>query len=417
MRLPLFALLSLTLVAGEHPLLVKAARMLDVKTGRWLTPAQVLVVDGKIASGPVPADAKVLDLGDRTLLPGLIDCHTHLLFQSGLSELEGLKRSEAAMVIDGVSNARLVLEAGFTTVRDVGGPANFGEVALRDAIALGQVPGPTMLVSGPALSITGGHGDRSGYAPEVRFAGDNLVDSPEQAVRTVREWRKRGVDLIKLHATGGVLSNHDDPAAASFSPAEFKAIVDEAGRRGMDACAHAHGDPGILAATLAGVRSIEHGSLLSPATAAQMKAHGTFLVPTLYALESILLPGNPLRVPEGSLAKARALLPLRKAGFRAALDGGVAIAYGTDIGVFEHAKVAADFHYLVSYGMTPLQAIQSATVTAARLLRLEERIGSLEPGKDADLVAVDGDPLVRIETLEQVRFVMRHGKVVKSVAP
>ena len=193
----------------------------------------------------------------------------------------------------------------------------------------------------------------------------------------------------------------------------FLAIVTEARRRGMDVCAHAHGDQGILEATQAGVRSIEHGSLLSPATAAVMKARGTFLVPTLYALEAILLPGNPLKLPEGSLAKARAILPLRKAGFKAALDAGVPIAYGTDIGVFDHALVASAFRYLVSYGMTPLQAIQSATITAARLLRLEDRIGTLEVGKDADLVAVEGDPLARIQTLEQVSLVMRHGKIVK----
>jgi len=413
MRLACFALLTLTLAAGEHPVLLKAARMLDVKTGRWVMPAQVLVVDGRIKGGPVPADAQVIELGDRTLLPGLIDCHTHLLFKAGMPELDRLKRSEAAQVIDGVVNARTVLEAGFTTVRDVGGPLNFGEVALRDAIDKGEVQGPSMRVSGPALSITGGHGDTSGFPPEVQFQSGNLVDSPEAGVRTVREWHKRGVDLIKLHATGGVMSNHDDPGAPSFSPAEFKAIVDEARRRGMDTCAHAHGDQGILEATQAGVRSIEHGSLLSPATATQMKARGTYLVPTLYALESILLPGNPLHLPEGSLAKARAILPLRKAGFRAALDAGVSIAYGTDIGVFEHAQVAKDFRYLVSYGMTPLQAIQSATLTAAQLMRLEDRIGTLEAGKDADVVAVDGNPLDRIETLEHVSFVMRHGVVVK----
>lgn len=413
LRCLLVSLLGLALCAQERPLVLKAARLLDVRTGKVETPGQVWVKDGRIQPGAPPAGAETLDLGDRTLLPGLIDCHTHLLIPAGLGELGYLKRSQGALILDGVVNARKVLQAGFTTVRDVGASAGFGDVALREAIARGDVPGPRLLVAGPALSITGGHGDLNGFPPHLHTQDEHIVDSPDAARHTVREWRKRGVDLIKIHATGGVLSNHDDPAAPSFSPAEFKAIVDEANRRGMDVCAHAHGDAGILEATVAGVRSIEHGSLLSPATAREMKARGTFLVPTLYALESILLPGNPYKVPQGSLAKARAILPLRRAGFKAALEAGVPIAYGTDIGVFDHGQVAMDFRYLVSYGMTPLQAIQSATVTAARLLRLEAEIGTLEAGRTADIIAVDGDPLKDITTLEQVRFVLREGRIVR----
>ncbi|MCE1204423.1 MAG: amidohydrolase family protein [Holophagaceae bacterium] len=411
----LFAcLLALGLSAQERPLVLKAARLLNVRTGKMEAPGLLWVQSGRIQAGPAPAGAETLDLGDRTLLPGLIDCHTHLLFPAGLGELGYLKRSHGTLVLDGVVNARKVLEAGFTTVRDVGASAGFGDVALRDAIARGDIPGPRMRVAGPALSITGGHGDLNGFPPHVHVEDDHIVDSPDAGRRTVREWQKRGVDLIKLHATGGVLSNHDDPGAPSFSPPEFKAIVEEARRRGLDVCAHAHGDAGILEATLAGVRSIEHGSLLSPATAKEMKARGTFLVPTLYALESILLPGNPYKITEGSLAKARAILPLRKAGFKVALEAGVPIAYGTDIGVFEHGQVAADFRYLVSYGMTPLQAIQSATLTAAELLRLGGEAGSLEPGRWADVIAVDGDPLTDISTLERVRFVMKGGKTVQK---
>ncbi|MBP1773544.1 MAG: Pro-Hyp dipeptidase [Holophagaceae bacterium] len=413
LRCLIAGLLCLALGAQDRPLIIKASRMLDVRTGKVEAPAQLWVKDGRIQPGPAPADAEVLDLGNRTLLPGLIDCHTHLLIPSGLGELGYLKRSQGALLLDGVVNARRVLEAGFTTVRDVGASASFGDVALRDAIARGDIPGPRLLVAGPALSITGGHGDLNGFPPHLHGADEHIVDSPDQARRVVREWHKYGVDVIKIHATGGVLSNHDDPGAPSFSPPEFKAIVDEARRRGMDVCAHAHGDAGILEATLAGVRSIEHGSLLSPATAREMKARGTFLVPTLYALESILLPGNPYKVPEGSLAKARALLPLRRAGFKAALDAGIPIAYGTDIGVFDHAQVAADFRYLVSYGMTPLQAIQSATLVAADLLRMGRDIGTLEPGHCADLIAVDGDPLKDVRTFERVPFVMKEGKVIR----
>jgi imidazolonepropionase-like amidohydrolase len=412
----LFAsLLCVALCGQERPLLLKAARLLDVRTGKVEAPGRLWVKDGRVQPGPPPADAETLDLGDRTLLPGLIDCHTHLLSPAGLGELGYLKRSQGALLLDGVVNARKVLEAGFTTVRDVGASAGFGDVALRDAIARGDIPGPRMLVAGPSLSITGGHGDLNGFPPHLHTGDEHIVDSPDQARHVVREWRKRGVDLIKIHATGGVLSNHDDPGAPSFSPAEFKAIVEEANRRGMDVCAHAHGDAGILEATLAGVRSIEHGSLLSPATAREMKARGTFLVPTLYALESILLPGNPYHFPEGSIAKARTILPLRRAGFKAALEAGLPIAYGTDIGVFEHRLVAMDFRYLVDYGMTPLQAIQSATVVAARLLRLDSEVGTLEAGRAADIIAVDGDPLKDITTLERVPFVLKGGRVVHRV--
>ena len=415
LRCLLASLVSLVLCAQDRPLVIKAARLLDVRTGKLEIPGQLWVKDGRIQAGAPPAGAETLELGDRTLLPGLIDCHTHLLIPAGLGELGYLKRSQGALLLDGVVNARKVLEAGFTTVRDVGASAGFGDVALRDAIARGDIPGPRMLVAGPALSITGGHGDLNGFPPHLHTETEHIVDSPDQARHVVREWRKRGVDLIKLHATGGVLSNHDDPGAPSFSPVEFKAIVEEANRRGMDVCAHAHGDAGILEATLAGVRSIEHGSLLSPATAKEMKARGTFLVPTLYALESILLPGNPYRFPEGSLVKARALLPLRRAGFKAAMDAGIPIAYGTDIGVFEHGQVAMDFRYLVSYGMSPLQAIQSATLTAARLLRLEGEVGTLEAGRAADVIATDGDPLKDITTLERVQFVLKGGRIVRRL--
>jgi imidazolonepropionase-like amidohydrolase len=415
LRCLLVSLFSLALAAQEQPLVIKAARLLDVRTGKVQSPGQLWVRDGRIQAGPPPREAATLDLGDRTLLPGLIDCHTHLLIPAGIGELGYLKRSPGTLVLDGVVNARKVLEAGFTTVRDVGASAGFGDVALRDAIARGDIAGPRMLVAGPSLSITGGHGDLNGFPPHFHAEEEHIVNSPDQARHVVREWRKNGVDLIKIHATGGVLSNHDDPGAPSFSPAEFRAIVEEANRRGMDVCAHAHGDAGILEATVAGVRSIEHGSLLSPATAKEMKARGTFLVPTLYALESILLPGNPYKVPEGSLAKARAILPLRRAGFKAALDAGIPIAYGTDIGVFEHAQVAADFRFLVSYGMSPLQAIQSATLVAADLLRMSGKVGSLEPGYAADLIAVDGDPLKDITTLERVRFVMQGGKTIKKM--
>ncbi|MBS1582908.1 MAG: amidohydrolase family protein [Bacteroidetes bacterium] len=404
---------SASLLAQDHAVVLKAARMFDAKVGRIVSPGQVWVKDGRIQPGAPPAGAEVVDLGDRTLLPGLIDCHTHLTVRAGEDELAQLKDSRADLVLAGVVNAKKVLEAGFTTVRDCGSWTAFGDVALRNAIARGDIEGPRMLVSGSAFSITGGHGDTNGFPEEVHFDESAIVDSPEQAVAKVREWRKRGVDQIKILATGGVLSNNDDPGAPSFSPAEFKAFVDEAARRGTYVCAHAHGDKGIREAVEAGVRSIEHGSLMSPETARLMKAKGCFEVPTLYALESILEPGNPLHIPQGSIEKAKAILPLRRAGFKAALDAGVTIAYGTDIGVFDHAKAAWDFPLLVDYGMTPAAALQTATINAAQLLRLDKEIGTLDPGMDADVVAVDGDPTQDIKTMLKVPFVMKGGKVWK----
>ncbi len=407
----LFALLPLG--AQTRPTVLKAARMLDVRTGKIIAPASLWMKEGRIQSGPAPSDAEVIDLGDRTLLPGLIDAHTHLLFRPGRGELASIKDTSFDRFVFGIVNARNMLGAGFTTVRDLGTSTAFGDVALREAIQHGDVEGPRLLAAGPALSITGGHGDVNGYPLDVHFDKSNLVDSPEAAVRTVREWKKRGADWIKIHATGGVLSNHDDPGAPSFSPLEFKAIADEARRRGMDVAAHAHGDQGIREAVEAGVRSIEHGSLMSAATAQVMKQKGAFLVPTLWALESILQPGNPLRIPEGSLAKARALMPLRRAGFKTALDAGVKIAYGTDAGVFDHREATKDFRLLVDYGMTPLQALQSATLVAAELLRMEKDLGSLEAGHLADVVAVEGDPLKDVAVLERVVFVMKEGRVYK----
>lgn len=412
-RLWIFFLAVLSLSAQTRPLVVKAARMIDVRSGKVIAPASLWMKEGLIQAGPAPSDAEVLDLGDLTLLPGLIDTHTHLLMRPGRGELASLKDSPFDRLLFGTINARNMLQAGFTTVRDLGTSTAFGDVALREAIARGDVEGPRLFVAGPALSITGGHGDSNGFPLDVHFDKLNLVDSPQAGVAAVREWKKRGADWIKLHATGGVLSNHDDPGAPSFSKAELEAIVGEAKRRGMDVAAHAHGDQGIRDAVEAGVRSIEHGSLLSPATAQLMKAKGAFIVPTLWALESILQPGNPLRISEGSLAKARDIMPKRRAGFKVALEAGVKIAYGTDAGVFDHTQATRDFRLLVDYGMTPLQALQSATVVAAELLRLEAELGSLEPGHRADLVAVAGDPLKDISVLEQVRWVMKGGRIFK----
>jgi len=396
---------------------IRAGHLLDVKTGKALSNQTIIIQGDKIASvGPdttVPAGAQVVDLSNATLLPGLIDAHTHVTFNPnfGYSQLAISVPREALI---GARNARVTLEAGFTTIRNVSAKG-FADVALRDAINAGDVPGPRMLVSGPALSITGGHGDNNLLPFEYHAAGDGVADGVD-GVRHIVRWNiKYGVDLIKVMASGGVLSKGDDPQASQYRLEEMKAIVEEAHRLGRKVAAHAHGAQAIRWASEAGVDSIEHGSYIDDAAIAEMKKNGTYLVPTLYLGDWFLENAERIGTPPDLIAKAREVMPAARKNMARAFAAGVKVGFGTDAAVYPHGLNAHEFAVMVKLGLTPLQAIQAATINDADLLGWCDKIGTIEPGKWADMVAVDGDPLADVTTLERVKFVMKGGEVVKNL--
>lgn len=408
------------LLAQQHPARVAlhAARVLDVKTGKLLTDQTLLIEDGKIVSlGPTaqakpPADAVRIDLPSATVLPGLIDAHTHLTMDPKFG-YERLAISVPREALIGAKNARITLNAGFTTVRNVGA-SGYTDVALRDAINAGDIPGPRMLVSGPPLSITGGHCDNDMLPFEYHAVADGVADGIAAVQQKVRQNIKYGADLIKVCATGGVLSLGDNPQASQYTLEEMKAIVADAHRLGRKVAAHAHGAEGIRWATEAGVDSIEHGSYIDDAGIALMKEHGTYLVPTLYLGDWAFEHMDQLHMPPQLVAKAREVIPMARKNIAHAFASGVKVAFGTDAAVYPHGLNAHEFAVMVKLGLTPLQAIQAATINAADLLGWSGKVGSLEPGAWADIVAVDGDPLQDVTTLEKVKFVMKGGEVVKN---
>ena len=397
---------------------VHAGHLLDVKTGNMLADQTLVIEDGRIisvgaaAEAKIPADAVRIELPNATVLPGLIDAHTHLTFDPkfGYEEL-GISVPREALV--GAKNAQVTLLAGFTTVRNVGANG-YSDVALRDAINAGDVPGPRMLVSGPALGITGGHCDNNLLPYEYHAVGDGVADGIAAVQHKVRENIKYGSDLIKICATGGVLSKGDDPQASQYTLEEMKAIVADAHRLGRKVAAHAHGAQGILWASEAGVDSVEHGSYIDDAGIAEMKKNGTYLVPTLYLGDWFLANAERNHVPDFLLFKARAVMPVARKNIAHAFASGVKVAFGTDAAVYPHGLNAREFAVMVKLGLPPLQAIQAATVNAADLLGWVGKVGSLEPGAWADIVAVDGDPVKDVTTLEHVKFVMKGGEVLKN---
>jgi len=398
---------------------IRAGRVLNVRTGE-LRANQAIVIEGdKIAeiapSGEVTAAAgdTTIDLPDATLLPGLIDMHTHLTFDLNSLGYQGLSISTAREALHGARNARRTLEAGFTTVRNLGAK-DYADIALRDAINDGDVIGPRMVASGPALGITGGHCDENLLPPAFHFQGDGVADGVEGVQHKVREVIKYGADVIKICATGGVLSKGDDPNASQYTLEEMKAIVADAHRLGRKVAAHAHGAEGIRWASEAGVDSVEHGHLMDDAAIATLKKNGTYLVPTLFLTEYMQQNMEHSDVPEFSRQKMRWIAAAAQQNVKKAFDAGVKVAFGTDAAVYPHGLNAGEFHVYVKLGMTPLAAIQTATINASDLLGSKYLVGTLEPGKWADVVAVDGDPTKDVTILEHVKFVMKGGSVYKN---
>jgi imidazolonepropionase-like amidohydrolase len=417
----LVAALALSQEPKTSPAIIalKAAHLVDVRAGRLLDRQTVLISGDRIervgASSEVaiPPGATVIDLGTATLLPGLIDCHTHLTNDPRQTGYRSLGISVPRQALIGAKNARLTLEAGFTTVRNLGA-SGYSDMALRDAINDGDIPGPRMLVSGPPLGITGGHCDENLLAPQFHYHAEGVADGIPAVVAKVRETIKYGADVVKFCASGGVFSQGDLPGAEQYSPAEMQALIVEAHRLGRKVAAHAHGTEAIIDATNAGVDSIEHGSLIDDAGIATMKQHGTYLVADIYNDDFILGQGKEYGFTDEMLAKERMIGRQQREGFRRAALAGVKIAFGTDAGVYPHGWNAKQFSTMVRFGLTPMQAIQSATLSAADLIGWADRVGAIEPGKFADLIAVQGDPTADVSVLEHVQFVMKGGKVAKE---
>ena len=392
-------------------LLIKSKGYLDIQTGDIIK-ADLLIRNGKIAEiGKINTkDATVISIPDLILIPGLMDSHVHIVGNDSKGE-ESIADSSHMGTVWGVVNAEKTLMAGFTTVRNVGA-ANYADVSVRDAIERGVINGPTMLVSGPALGITGGHCDHNLLPPEFNYSSEGVVDSPWEARKMVRKNRKYGADLIKFCATGGVMSRNTDVNAKQFTLEEMKAIVDEAHNHGMKVAAHAHGLTGIKVAIKAGVDSIEHASFIDDEAIDMAIKNNTVLSMDIFVSDYILGEGAKAGIREESLNKERLVGKKQRENFMNAHKRGAIITFGTDAGIFDHGDNAKQFAYMVEWGMTPLEAIQASTIKTATLFGIENT-GQIKEGFDADIVGVIENPLANIRTLEEVAFVMKEGKVYK----
>jgi imidazolonepropionase-like amidohydrolase len=404
--------------AAPKRVVVLPGKLLDVKSGRMLTGQAIVISGDRITAIQAASEAPAqpgetrIALPNATVLPGLIDAHTHLTSDPIFGYAE-LANSIPRQALVGAKNARITLLAGFTTVRNVGA-RGYSDIALRDAINAGDVPGPRMDASGPLMSITGGHCDNNLLPYEYHATYDGVADGVENVQHKVREIIKYGADLIKICATGGVLSKGDNPQHSQFTLEEMKAIVADAHRLGRKVAAHAHGAEGIKWATEAGVDSIEHGSYIDDEGIALMKQHGTYLVPTEYLMDWMEQNADAIHLPEMYRQKMRDVTAASRKNVGKAMAAGVKIAFVTDAAVYPHGLNAHEFAVYVRMGMTPMEAIRTATVNAADLLGWSDRVGSLETGKYADLIAVDGDPTQDVTTLERVKFVMKGGEVYKN---
>ncbi len=417
-----FALLACLASSSAHAAksgAVHCGRLLDSRSGQYVNDAIVIWEDGIVkAIGPasnttVPTGVTPLDLSKSVCLPGLIDVHDHLTGDPSDSGYKSLGVSIPRETLKGAKNARTTLRAGFTSVRNVGA-SGFTDVALRDSINEGEIPGPRLLVSGPPLGITGGHCDENFLAPEFHYKAEGVADGPWPARAKVRETIKYGADLIKICASGGVLSKGDLPGAPQYTLEEMTAIAEEAHKLGRKVAAHAHGTQSIKDAIRAGIDSIEHSSLIDDEGIQLAKQHGTYLVFDIYNDDFILQEGLKVGMLPESIEKEKAVGKLQRQNFRHAYLGGAKIAFGTDGGVYPHGDNAKQFGLMVEFGMKPIEAIQAATVNAADLMGWAGKAGVVAPGSWADLIAVDGDPLSDVHTLEKVRFVMKGGEVFRD---
>jgi imidazolonepropionase-like amidohydrolase len=413
--------------AASKTYALKAARLFDGKSNALVTPGIVVVADGKIVaagtSAAAPAGAEVIDLGDATLLPGFIDAHTHLTMMYSedykQNRLDDLQKTIAERALDASVNARATLMAGITTVRDVGS-SDYLDVGLRNAIRNGKVPGPRMLVTVHALSATGGHCDFSQGFREGLFGHESgplegVVNGADQARYAVRLDHKYGADIIKVCATGGVLSPTDDVDTPQLTQEELNAIVDEAHALRRKTAAHAHGAEGAKRAIRAGIDSIEHGTFLDDEALDMMKQRGTFLVPTLMAVQGLQEQiDKGIYIPPAILAKAKTAIASIHQTFQRALAKGVKIGLGTDAAVYPHGRNVEEFHQMTDLGMKPIDALKAGTSMDAELLGLADKIGTLEAGKIADVVAVPGDPVQNIRQTEHVFFVMKEGVIYRN---
>lgn len=404
---------------------IRTGKLFDSPTGKYLDGTILVIENHRIrsvepAGFSIPAGTKTIDLTGTFVFPGLIDCHTHLTARADkYDEVNAFRATPFLSGINGVVNAKRTLDAGFTTVRDVGSPP-FAAVDLRNSIDEGFIPGPRIVASGPGISITGGHGDLNNFSPLVRpllYPADRnfeIADGEQQVQQTVRAQVKYGVDVIKILASGGVLSKGDQPGAPQYTLSELKMAADTAHQAGRKIAAHAHGTLSIKWSIEAGIDSIEHASLADDEDIRLAKQHGTFFVMDIYDDDYILQEAPKFGLKQEQLDKERAVGQKQRDTFGRAWKAGVKMAFGTDAGVYPHGDNAKQFHYMVQYGMTPAEAVQAATIRAAELLGRSADVGELTPGHFADLIAVTADPLQHVEALEHVSFVMKGGTIDKD---